>query len=215
MKKSTSNKIKAAVLTTMIGGATLFGSVSCDTGTNSIPPETPEAPEQPEAPGETPDTPDTPEQPETPQPKECECQEKIHGTAPCDCGGIDCACEQKEWALNHGIKLDNQTNVLLGQEGKIELINLILDDLKQSSPATIAAAANGGMKIIVESSSYNGYTKNGNIFKISINSFVNRTTLEPIVIDAVGDVDTIAMNKFNSIRMAKAERLWEPKETQG
>jgi hypothetical protein len=30
-------------------------------------------------------------------PKKCDCPDKIHGDAPCNCGGEDCECKQKEY----------------------------------------------------------------------------------------------------------------------
>ncbi|MDR2019199.1 MAG: hypothetical protein LBQ14_00355 [Treponema sp.] len=39
----------------------------------------------------------------------CRCPDKIHGSALCGCGGADCVCEQKEWALDYNIKVINET----------------------------------------------------------------------------------------------------------
>jgi hypothetical protein len=60
----------------------------------------------------------------------CRCVDKIHGNAPCDCGGVDCVCEQKEWSMKYNITLENQTGAKLGDLYEIvrDALDLIHDD---------------------------------------------------------------------------------------
>jgi hypothetical protein len=50
-------------------------------------------------------------------PPACNCPDKIHGNAPCDCGGIDCTCKQKEYSLaTWPITIVDETGGLITQE---------------------------------------------------------------------------------------------------
>jgi hypothetical protein len=63
-------------------------------------------------------------------PKLCVCPDKIHGNAPCDCGGVDCVCEQKEWQLTYGTLTNETGNKLAGHEiGNINEALETLDDI--------------------------------------------------------------------------------------
>jgi hypothetical protein len=67
---------------------------------------------------------------ETPAAK-CECPDKIHGSEPCACGGVDCACEQKEYALAHNVTVINETGEKL-RAGLIDDITAALNALSTS-----------------------------------------------------------------------------------
>jgi hypothetical protein len=124
------------------------------------------------------------------------------------CGGDDCNCtrERKNWTLNYGIKLENQSGTPMDRDGKITLINTVLTNINTTDSDKITTAAARNMKIIVERNSYAGYTRDNNIIKISIDSFAQEATLGPLVAAAIDDV--IAMNKFNSdTHLAKIECL--------
>jgi hypothetical protein len=58
----------------------------------------------------------------------CNCPDKIHGNAPCGCGGTDCTCKQKFYTLDHyGIILEDRTNGLFTDEIK-NTINIAIGE---------------------------------------------------------------------------------------
>jgi hypothetical protein len=82
-------------------------------------------------------------------PKECMCPDKIHGNAPCGCGAIECACEQKEWALKYNLTLVNETGEKIGDiKGNVEEGLDILNDY-ESALMTDVVARNA--KIVITS----------------------------------------------------------------
>jgi hypothetical protein len=132
---------KAAVALGAMGmGAALFGA-GCENETNS-----------------------------TPEPKVCDCTNKIYGNAPCDCGGEDCTCEQKEWPLLYGMVLDNQTGIPL-PDGFISNINTFLEVFR-SAPGEEAVMDdiidNHNIKIIIVPNT--AFSRNGDELTIGIDS---------------------------------------------
>jgi hypothetical protein len=138
----------------------------------------------------------------------CNCPNKIHGTAPCDCGGVDCACEQKEWTLNYGIKLNNQTQSSI--KNKIPLINEILDDLDTSASyfTTVKSRTNVTLTIV----SGNGYNViNANTIEIGVNELDEaEAVIFGFLYTAFYDMAQISVmnDRFNSkIRLANGENM--------
>jgi hypothetical protein len=137
----------------------------------------------------------------------CDCENKIHGNSACNCGGIDCTCEQEEWTLNYGIKLDNQSGAFIGKNGQIALINTVLSDIYNNINAGLIDGTiykNG--KIIVESNSYTGHFKNGNNINISIDAFVNESLLNTTLQTALTDLVSLKRFDFN-IRLANGNNM--------
>ena len=56
----------------------------------------------------------------------CACAVKLHGSAPCACGGSDCGCKQKEYALYGGKTLEDTTGLITS--ANIAKLNEILKD---------------------------------------------------------------------------------------
>jgi hypothetical protein len=80
----------------------------------------------------------------------CTCQEKIHGSAPCECGGENCDCKQRNYPLYGGVVLEDTTG-LITENNRIDL-NQILKDLDD---AGVVPVTNIG-KIIVENGERKG-----------------------------------------------------------
>jgi hypothetical protein len=130
--------------------------------------------------------------------KKCDCENKIHGNSACNCGGVDCTCEQKEWTLNYEIKLDNQSGTFMGKNGQIALINEVLDELRSANSTEFDnTITSKNPQIIVESNSYPSFVRNDNIINISIiDAFAAKDILKSILTGAL--IDMISINRFNS-----------------
>ncbi|MDR0377773.1 MAG: hypothetical protein LBH70_08275 [Spirochaetaceae bacterium] len=148
--------------------------------------------------------------PEKPQPKECMCPDKIHGNTPCDCGAIDCTCEQKEWALSYNLTLVNETGDKIGDIKGI--VEAGLDRINDYYPTTMTDVAALNAKIVITSNSED-WDRNGNSVTIGKQALGEQTASLLAMtfrgMTKLPDPNAISMTKFNSsIRKAKAARLW-------
>jgi hypothetical protein len=127
----------------------------------------------------------------------CECPNgTVHvtddNTTAC-CDGTDCTCtrEQKTWALDCGISLDNQSNASIAAniskvDGAVASVNARLVDRIKGLE---------GAKIIVESDDNASFALDGNAVKISINSLNNQTQLSGILKNAFSEI-AAALNEY-------------------
>jgi hypothetical protein len=71
----------------------------------------------------------------------CECDDKIHGSAPCDCDGDDCDCEQKEYSLAYNVKVINETGAKL-RPGLIADITEVMNSIDTPSYVLMGLSIN-------------------------------------------------------------------------
>jgi hypothetical protein len=128
------------------------------------------------------------------QPILCECPDKIHGNAPCDCNGEDCDCKQKFYTLNYGMTLEDQTGGSI-TSAHINLVNSSLDAAKTYEGSLIDDVTSAhDIKIIITSGA--SYSRNGDDFMIGIDNLVDLDHINAILGAFLYQV--ISFNNFNS-----------------
>jgi hypothetical protein len=120
----------------------------------------------------------------------CNCPDKIHGNAPCGCGGIDCTCKQRYYTLNCGIVLEDTTGQITSSH--IELTNEAFDDIDADVMNTLI---NKGLRIKVISG--NSHSMSNNEVSVGIDNFANRGVLGYALNDHLVNLLT-CINNFNS-----------------
>jgi hypothetical protein len=86
--------------------------------------------------------------------KQCDCPNKIHGNSSCNCGDVDCICEQREYSLDYNVKVINETGGKL-RAGLITDIETAMDDITASIMASISTR---NAKIIITNDDDDDFT---------------------------------------------------------
>jgi hypothetical protein len=132
----------------------------------------------------------------------CECPDKIHGNAPCDCNGEDCTCKQKFYTLNYGIQLEDQTNGAL-TAGHIAIVNQAMDEINDFNSNNMNALIDKGLKFTIISG--NNISRNGSTIVVGIDNIISSLGFRGGIGNYLGDL--IAYNFNSNIYLANGRTL--------
>jgi hypothetical protein len=137
--------------------------------------------------------------------KQCECPNKIHGNAPCACGGVGCICEQKEYSLAYNVRVINETGGKLSV-GLIADIRNAMDAIYDSNNALMNGVSTRHATITITNGTdgYDLESINGNTIRIGSQFMVNYADIEFNISEIFTDMMTkpdpnaSVMNESNS-----------------